>query len=866
MINMQELQIKQKDEEFSLEVLKEGHMVTSYQVQKMLNEFFDTRTPGLPYFKPRRINKYEVSDKTEWNTMFSTIKEDLENAYIIYNNQTSYGVVIQNDYDMKMEHINRQLDSLVMKTELLEKYMKDKTAYTPYIINFNDLKDVNMRNLVVHNIPYTTSEIDFDSSNLRNELQSTPNDKIDLSNATIKLEGTHAQIRVDKDIKVITSETVTDTVTITSTSNAKKAPELIMTTIFDESKEVSRIEMRGYSLYNTTISLYVSLDGINYFEKATSEGDPNMIWRFNSEVLKAIKIVILKNTYDYKKEEGNECYYMISNLSVYFDKYKKTSVYTSNVIEMEEIIGDVTISPVHQMPPQTNIAYFVGVENRLNNVEWKSIIPDEKLDLKLLYKEEIILNYQTVGIQTFGARRYDKANKSYYFRIHQLPVNTNLNSIELRAGHSQWLLERLDVTDKYTDGHPTDNKCHTNDYAKSRVTEIAPLDSTIMDIRCEKEWNYFVMSQYAICDNDTIVENRYMEFDVEDEIFDILLLINGKQVFPKNKKYTFKLKKGENLVQIMVLLGKHKYLDSSGDELENVKVIKHNFNLITHCKVLYAGPPMERINYNSLLKNINKFSLKYYAVKEENIKKMNDKTAVDKFVNMLVTKFDPNFILTPNDPMAYDYESSEVNIIDVESITLNKTLLGIGIGSTFQLTADVQPINATNKTVAWHSADPTIATVDSNGLVTAIALGTVNICCVNSTGSIEVKCAVTVGAATSHMESIDIMPLPTISLSEDISVIHFNDRTYEPNYDENNDVIVPIDGEDYPQYTIPDICLNNSEYMRMHVKYKHMLPETKIQITNADGNSNVRLRVMAKLSTGDVTVSPSIKAIKIVGE
>ena len=38
---------------------------------------------------------------------------------------------------------------------------------------------------------------------------------------------------------------------------------------------------------------------------------------------------------------------------------------------------------------------------------------------------------------------------------------------------------------------------------------------------------------------------------------------------------------------------------------------------------------------------------------------------------------------------------------------------------TRQLTATVLPEDADNKTVTWESSDETVATVDSNGLVTA---------------------------------------------------------------------------------------------------------------------------------------------------
>jgi hypothetical protein len=80
--------------------------------------------------------------------MFKDIREDLENAYMIYNNQTDYGVIINGDYDMRMETANKAIDGLILQTQILEEYTKKKIAYTPYIINFNDLTDVNTKNLL----------------------------------------------------------------------------------------------------------------------------------------------------------------------------------------------------------------------------------------------------------------------------------------------------------------------------------------------------------------------------------------------------------------------------------------------------------------------------------------------------------------------------------------------------------------------------------------------------------------------------------------------------------------------------------------------------------------------------------------------
>ena len=61
--------------------------------------------------------------------------------------------------------------------------------------------------------------------------------------------------------------------------------------------------------------------------------------------------------------------------------------------------------------------------------------------------------------------------------------------------------------------------------------------------------------------------------------------------------------------------------------------------------------------------------------------------------------------------------------IEVTEITLDKTEATITEGETLQLEATVTPEDATDATVIWTSSDEFVATVDENGLVTAISMG-----------------------------------------------------------------------------------------------------------------------------------------------
>lgn len=85
----------------------------------------------------------------------------------------------------------------------------------------------------------------------------------------------------------------------------------------------------------------------------------------------------------------------------------------------------------------------------------------------------------------------------------------------------------------------------------------------------------------------------------------------------------------------------------------------------------------------------------------------------------------------------------------VTSITLNKTETEIKVGSTETLSVTaVAPENATDKTYTWKTSDATKATVDQDGKVTAVAVGTVTIYAEANDGSgVKGNCTVTVTSA-----------------------------------------------------------------------------------------------------------------------
>lgn len=65
--------------------------------------------------------------------------------------------------------------------------------------------------------------------------------------------------------------------------------------------------------------------------------------------------------------------------------------------------------------------------------------------------------------------------------------------------------------------------------------------------------------------------------------------------------------------------------------------------------------------------------------------------------------------------------------IIIDSIKITEPIKAIKVGENIQLSTKLLPENATDKTINWATSDTSIATIDKNGLVTAVGVGTVTL-------------------------------------------------------------------------------------------------------------------------------------------
>lgn len=101
------------------------------------------------------------------------------------------------------------------------------------------------------------------------------------------------------------------------------------------------------------------------------------------------------------------------------------------------------------------------------------------------------------------------------------------------------------------------------------------------------------------------------------------------------------------------------------------------------------------------------------------------------------------------EPVTPDKPTSTVDpptpqVVKVTGVKLDKTEATLMVGETVQLSATVEPANATEKSISWKTDDSSIANVDGKGLVTAVKGGSTTISVITKDGNMTAKFTITV--------------------------------------------------------------------------------------------------------------------------
>ncbi len=136
------------------------------------------------------------------------------------------------------------------------------------------------------------------------------------------------------------------------------------------------------------------------------------------------------------------------------------------------------------------------------------------------------------------------------------------------------------------------------------------------------------------------------------------------------------------------------------------------------------------------------------------------------------------------------------------AVTLNTNSLDMNVDDTYQLKAIVEPNGATDKTVTWSSDNEDVATVDTEGIITALSAGEATITVTTNSGGETATCVikvvsdvvvVTPTAVTLDTNSLDMNVDDTYQLKATIEPYGATDKTVT--WSSDNEGVAKVDSD-----------------------------------------------------------------------
>ena len=188
-----------------------------------------------------------------------------------------------------------------------------------------------------------------------------------------------------------------------------------------------------------------------------------------------------------------------------------------------------------------------------------------------------------------------------------------------------------------------------------------------------------------------------------------------------------------------------------------------------------------------------------------------------------------------------------VTFISATGVSMTPTTLELGVTDKSQLQAQIQPTNASNKTLTWTSNKTNVATVSTTGLVTAVAEGSATITVTTTDGGHTATCVVNAIYVQPELEELlingNVIDIP--SGSGVISIEYLADcgeNALEMNIEGTGEMTITVGGSHYlPTSTIP--FSGNKTEINIKIQASGETVNYKIIATKALGNTSTPMYI-----------------------
>lgn len=191
----------------------------------------------------------------------------------------------------------------------------------------------------------------------------------------------------------------------------------------------------------------------------------------------------------------------------------------------------------------------------------------------------------------------------------------------------------------------------------------------------------------------------------------------------------------------------------------------------------------------------------------------------------------------------------------VNKVSLDKTELALTVGDTQTLIATITPDDANNKNVSWSSDKPSVATVDKNGKVTAVAAGKANITVKTADGEKTANCVVTVTAKSSGGSSSGSSSAPTYPVTAPSKTENGSITVSPKNAKKGTTVTITVTPDKgYTLETLTVLDKNGKEIKltkKNDTQYTFTMPASKVETKATFMDDNAMLNYFVDVKAND---------------
>lgn len=613
-MSISSIQRKRKETEFTKELVQKGIEPNNFELNKLLTEYFDNHTMGMPYYSPIKQKPYEESNKADYNHNFETLQEDIETVYEADIEANNRAVAMQEYYDSEKSKVFHALCKLALRTDNIKDALKSNSRIKQYVQAFDTLYDVEYYGNAKRNIPYTTAFVDLLQKAVYTDKANANVNKVNIAYANVIVNGlsVFTNIKTQGDIEKVLTDTISDQYIITAQSRTDDKKDIEIVVDLRRELEFNSVFFKFISTRNMTCQLLLSDDGENYIPVYDITSTEHAEWNFRTKAAQYIKIICSKDEADANLTTNGstffEYYYVLKNISIAREEFETKSIFVSKVIDFDDLTSVIRLDATDMIFNHTRIDYFIGFDNGIDKIGWDAIENHKDHPLFMFQKRHKIANYH---IEEFGW--HGETIDAY--SIYDLPKNVNRNSIKVTPGYNMWSVNRYNrKAGDSDDGYGLATHDFSDFVDKCNKTQLFMDCENYSSFKIQSNVLY-IMTQYISLEQSMSIYDNFIkvvEENGKDQYKDaqIKVFLNGYEIIADdNEKYSFAMRKGVNKVQIAI------YVPSN---TATTRKLYHNINFKALTNDVFACVPMKYTS-NTILDKTLGDTYQYFTIKNNKI-------------------------------------------------------------------------------------------------------------------------------------------------------------------------------------------------------------------------------------------------------